>query len=166
MLKALQLLEALPVPRTSSGLRSGAAALPDVCSAWVQQGSDRKQSSRYASSSAPVPVDSVPAQGGKGFGFRTRFRDMTDGEFKTLLARTREQGPIEKMTDGPKKMKAQAPAHHTGIHATQWSRLEERVTQSYTSNDINRTDVFAVIEAGPSQFKGMLSGTPAVQRNV
>lgn len=110
----------------------------------------RAQSHSYAtSSSLPQTTSQRPA--GKGFGFPQRFKDMPDAELKALLSRSKRPA---KQTDGPRRMKPPPPAQWTGQHATQWTRLEDRVVAPYRAAEINRTDIFAVIEAGSTQFKG------------
>lgn len=112
----------------------------------------RVQSHSYATSSArPDPFLERPA--GHGFGFPQRFKDMPNEELKALLSRSKRPA---KQTDGPRRMRPLPPAQWTGQHAQQWSKLEARVAAPYRAADINRTDMFAVIEAGSTQFKGVL----------
>ena len=161
MLKSLLLVETTGV--LSGG--SSAAFLRAICPQALQhsdQTACRRQSGQSASTSSPPtpsnvpePVASSPPVAGRGFGFQTRFKEMTNKELATLLRQTEKAGGAKKLTDGPMKMARPAAQHDTGQFAAQWTRLQEGITKPYAPNDINKVDIFAVIEAGPTQFKGV-----------
>jgi hypothetical protein len=81
---------------------------------------------------------------------------MTDKELITLLEQTEKAGGALKLTNGPVKMARPKPQHEMGQHAHQWTRLSQGITHPFTKDQINRTDIFAVVEASHTQFKGAL----------
>lgn len=122
---------------------------------------DRRQSSQSASTSSSGLVQDAsqsstngPQSAGRGFGFRTRLKDMTSTELQDLLARTEQAGGPVKLTDGPKKMAHPKPEHDSGQYAEQWTRLDVGIRRPYDKTMIRQTDIFAVIEAAHTQYKG------------
>lgn len=87
---------------------------------------------------------------GEGFGFRKRFKDMRTVELEKLLQRSREAGLVQPPARR-RKLHPPAPAFHCGQFASQWELAKSRVEGPYRPNV--KTDVFAVIEAGHTQFK-------------
>jgi hypothetical protein len=108
--------------------------------------------SNASPSASSVEVAQTPARPvGLGFGFPKRYKEMSDTDLGDLLSRSE---PFKKDTNGPKKMRSLVPLHHTGQHAHQWTKLDRMIDAPYQRHRINQTDMFAVIEAGATQFKG------------
>ena len=133
------------------GTDSAAASLcvPDWQNALVSRARHSTDAATTSSSAGPPSRDSA----GSGFGFRTRFKDMSEHELLQLLEQTKQMGGAQKKTQGPVKVKPPIPEYKSGQFAQQWTRLEEPI-EPYKSPDINQTDMYAVIEAGHSQYKG------------
>lgn len=90
---------------------------------------------------------------------------MSEQELRELLQKTARMGGPQKKTQGPVKVKPLTPEYKQGQFAQQWTRLDEPV-QPFKSPDINQTDMFAVIEAGHSQYKGLLRSLPLQGYNL
>lgn len=137
----------------SSGpvLRAVTASLPAVTPANVLDLLDAtQQSKRYAQKVSSSNTSTGSA--GHGFGFRTRFKEMSDLELNKLLSR---KGPPEEAKKGAVKVSKPVPMHRLGQFAAQWTTVGT-ITKPYTAQSINKTDMFAVVEAGHGQFKGKL----------
>jgi hypothetical protein len=154
MLQQLRLLQSLPALHLECAVLPAVSAVQSRCCAAAQSaiGMAGSASAQRTVSSVSADHAVTPSSGGKGFGFPHRFKDMSDKELKRLL---RKSEPTHKTTEGPRKVAPAVPWHQTGPFEHQWTRLPERITEQYTAHSINQTDIFAVIEAGHGQFKGV-----------
>lgn len=81
-----------------------------------------------------------------GYGLERRLKDTPSEELKTLISRTKAAnrqsivGKTTKLEDSD------------GL--PQWERLDCRVIRPFQSREITQQDIFAVVEAGPTQYKG------------
>jgi hypothetical protein len=145
-------IDSLYKNKSGPALRAVAAALPVPAATPVNVlhllDATRK-SEGYSTSTSSTASTGVA---GKGYGFRTRFKEMSDRELKELLNRS---GPLEKEKKGRFKVSKPVPEHRLGQYATQWTAVG-KIKKPYEAMDIKKTDMFAVIEAGHTQFKGKL----------
>ena len=132
---------------TSLGLCASAAPT------WTDP--ERCSSGHYATTTADTPTKPV----GHGYGFRTRFKDMSSEELEGLLETSKGKSQVS--PNRVVKVKPPIPAHRQHAFAEQWTRVD-RITAPYEPSLINRTDMFAVIEAAHGQFKGAAARFPPV----
>jgi hypothetical protein len=121
-----------------------------ACASKRCPGRSRQYSEAAAQSSSDA--SRKPRAGGAGFGFRTRFKDMDSGELSKLLKTAQEPRPRA----GPVKLDRLTPAYHTGLHVSQWTKLDTRIEAPYSMEADVKRDMFAVAECGSSQFKGVV----------
>eukprot|EP00892_Ulva_mutabilis_P006696 jgi/Ulvmu1/4399/UM002_0124.1 len=81
----------------------------------------------------------------RGAGLKQRLKDTPSAELRQLLRRTTE---YDKRSSQAERYEAAKPNT-----LSQWNRLDLSIVAPYTTNDIALKDIFAVIEAGPTQYK-------------
>lgn len=99
-------------------------------------------SAQPATSSSEAPLPTV-----RGVGLKQRLKDTPTANLRDLIRRTADydrllspnsdEHEIDQVSDVP-----------------QWNRLNLSVITTYTKEQIVLKDVFAVVEAGPTQYKG------------
>jgi ribosomal protein L21 len=81
-----------------------------------------------------------------GIGLPSRLKDTASDQLKAMITRTK----MAKKQSQP--MVTNVPEKRNDL--VQWERLDCRVMRPFVAAEITQQDIFAVIEAGPTQFKG------------
>lgn len=138
-------------------------ALHGVCPAVLQWTARPSQFQSRLSVAAPLPrlmsasstVDlgpssstNVPVPAVRGVGLKQRLKATPSAELRTLIKRTTAYDKL--LSQSQVAAAEELPTKDL----SQWTRLSFRVVTPYARDDIVLQDAFAVVEAGPTQYKG------------
>lgn len=114
----------------------------------VESAHTRHMSGEPAAQAGPSCSSRVHVRTVRGVGLKQRLKATPSADLRLLINRT---AAYEKVLSQSK-----AQPNPVSTEESQWTHLSFRVVTPYAKDDIVLKDAFAVIEAGPTQYKGVI----------